>query len=90
VNLKAENARGQRNPATSTISREEPTVKKLGYLIPVALAVAAMALPLGAQDGCVDSPENPTAVLGLLVSAASIGLVQIRNRIRARRDSKDK
>ena len=24
------------------------------------------ALPLHAQGGCVDSPENPTAVLGLI------------------------
>jgi XrtJ-associated TM-motif-TM protein len=29
------------------------------------------ALPLHAQGGCVDSPENPTAVLGLIGAAGA-------------------
>jgi len=27
------------------------------------------AFPLHAQGGCVDSPENPTAILGLIAAA---------------------
>jgi XrtJ-associated TM-motif-TM protein len=56
-------------------------MKKLTYIVPVALLIFATALPLHAQlGGCTDSPENPTAVLGLVVSAVSIGFVQFRNR----------
>jgi XrtJ-associated TM-motif-TM protein len=66
-------------------------VKKLGYLLPVALLVLATAARLHAQiDGCDDSPENPTVVLGVIVSAASIGFVQLKNRIAARRNAKQK
>jgi len=64
-------------------------MKKLGYILPVALLVLAATLPARAQEGCVDSPENPTAVLGLIVGAAAVGFVQIRNRIRAHKDSSD-
>jgi len=35
---------------------------RLAYLGLVVLA----ALPVYAQNGCVDSPENPTAILALL------------------------
>ncbi len=65
-------------------------MKKFGYILPVALLILATTLPLYAQIGCTDSPENPTAVLGLIVSAASFGFVQVRNRIRARKSSDDK
>jgi XrtJ-associated TM-motif-TM protein len=64
-------------------------MKKLGYVLTFALATIAATLPLSAQSGCVDSPENPTAVLGLIVSAAGIGFVQVRSRIRARKAKKD-
>jgi XrtJ-associated TM-motif-TM protein len=30
------------------------------------------ALPLHAQSGCVDSPENPTVVLGLIGAAGAL------------------
>ena len=33
-------------------------MKKLGYILPVALLVLAATLPARAQEGCVDSPEN--------------------------------
>jgi XrtJ-associated TM-motif-TM protein len=33
------------------------------------LLFAAAALPVYAQNGCVGSPENPTAVLGLIGAA---------------------
>jgi len=35
----------------------------------VALTLGAVSLKLHAQGGCVDSPEDPTIVLGLLGSA---------------------
>jgi XrtJ-associated TM-motif-TM protein len=65
-------------------------VKKFAYILPAALFVLAAAMPLQAQSGCTDSPENPTAVLGAIVSVASIGFVQIRNRIRARKGPDNK
>jgi XrtJ-associated TM-motif-TM protein len=34
--------------------------------------VAAVALPLQAQTGCTDSPENPTAVLALVGGAGAL------------------
>ena len=66
-------------------------MKKLGYIVPAAILFLATALPLHAQlGGCTDSPENPTVVLGLVVSAASIGFMQIRNRIGNRRKPDNK
>jgi XrtJ-associated TM-motif-TM protein len=42
----------------------------------LALLIAAAALPLHAQGGCIDSPEDPTVVLALLggISAAALSL----------------
>lgn len=64
-------------------------MKKLAYIVPAAILFFATALPAfaGGTGGCTDSPENPTVVLGLVVSAASIGFLQIRNRIGTRRKS---
>jgi XrtJ-associated TM-motif-TM protein len=62
-------------------------VKKLAYIVPAAILFLATALPAYATGGCTDSPENPTLVLGLVVSAASIGFLQIRNRFGIRRKS---
>jgi len=60
-------------------------VKNLTYLAPVALLILATAATAHAQiGGCTDSPENPTAILGLVVSATSIGFVQLRNRFGSR------
>jgi XrtJ-associated TM-motif-TM protein len=36
------------------------------------MAVFAVAVPLRAQTGCTDSPENPTAVLALVGSAGAL------------------
>ncbi len=50
----------------------------------------SVALPLHAQDGpggCVESPENPTAILAV-VGSASAFFVSARARIKARRNSK--
>lgn len=61
---------------------KECTVKKLAYILPVALVMMAAAAPVLAQDGgCVDSPENPTAILAL-IGAAAVGVDYLRNRFR--------
>jgi XrtJ-associated TM-motif-TM protein len=62
-------------------------VKKLGYILPVALLIAVAALPAFAQEGvggCVDSPENPTAILAL-VGMAAVGINQLRTRFGGRK-----
>jgi XrtJ-associated TM-motif-TM protein len=65
-------------------------MKKISLLtIGLALLFSA-ALPLHAQgvpvDGCVNSPENPTAILAVVGSAGAF-LVSARARIKARRNS---
>ncbi len=65
-------------------------MKKIGLILPVALFILAAALPVLAQSGCVDSPENPTLVLGLIASAAGIGFVQVRNRLQSRKRSRSR
>jgi XrtJ-associated TM-motif-TM protein len=45
-----------------------------------------IALPLHAQNGCTDSPENPTAILALVGSAGAF-FAGTRARIKARRRS---
>jgi XrtJ-associated TM-motif-TM protein len=45
-----------------------------------------IALPLHAQNGCTDSPENPTAVLAVVGSAGAF-FAGVRARIKARRRS---
>lgn len=49
--------------------------------------VLAVALPLHAQGGCDNSPENPTAILALVGSAGAF-FASARARIKARRSSK--
>jgi XrtJ-associated TM-motif-TM protein len=46
----------------------------------------AVALPLHAQGGCDDSPENPTAILAVVGSAGAF-FFSARARIKARRQS---
>ncbi len=49
-------------------------MKRLSLFLAVGiLLVATSSLRLHAQTGCEDSPENPTAVLALLGSAAVFG-----------------
>jgi XrtJ-associated TM-motif-TM protein len=43
-----------------------------------------IALPLHAQTGCGDSPENPTVVLAL-VGGAGAAFSTLRTRMKARR-----
>lgn len=45
-----------------------------------------IALPLHAEGGCVDSPENPTAILALVGSAGAL-FTAARAHIKARRRS---
>jgi XrtJ-associated TM-motif-TM protein len=62
-------------------------VKKIVYMLPVALLALAFALPARAQEGdsgCVDSPENPTAILAL-VGMAAAGINQLRIRFNGRK-----
>jgi XrtJ-associated TM-motif-TM protein len=45
--------------------------------------VLLVALPLRAQTGCTDSPENPTAVLALVGGAGAL-VSAVWSRMRAR------
>jgi len=47
-------------------------------------AVLLVAVPLHAQTGCTDSPENPTVVLALVGSAGAL-FSTFRSRLKARR-----
>jgi XrtJ-associated TM-motif-TM protein len=57
--------------------------KKLQFLLWSA-AFLLVAVPLHAQSGCTDSPENPTAVLAVVGSAGAL-FSTIRARMKARR-----
>jgi XrtJ-associated TM-motif-TM protein len=48
--------------------------------------LCTVTLPLHAQPGCANSPENPTAVLAVIGSAGAF-IVSARARIKARRRS---
>jgi len=39
------------------------------YVLLLAMMLAAVVLPLRAQTGCADSPEDPTIVLALVGGA---------------------
>jgi XrtJ-associated TM-motif-TM protein len=54
-----------------------------GFAMVVVAVTMIAASPLLAQNGCTDSPENPTAVLALVGSAGGV-LVALRNRLRRR------
>jgi XrtJ-associated TM-motif-TM protein len=63
------------------IRRQEGKVSKLNCNVPVALLLLMAATAAHAQGGgCVDSPENPTVVFGLIAAAASVLLVRLRSR----------
>jgi XrtJ-associated TM-motif-TM protein len=59
------------------------TVKKLVYIVPLALLLFAATMPLhaGGKVVCVNSPENPTAVLAL-IGVAGACITQLRARFR--------
>lgn len=56
---------------------------KFSILAVVVLLLVVVAVPAFAQNGCTDSPENPTAVLALVGSAGGL-LVALRSRLRRR------
>ena len=61
-------------------------MKKLWLLLPVlALLTTARVFAQGV-DGCVNSPENPTAILAVVGSAGAF-FVSVRARIKGRRNS---
>lgn len=60
-------------------------MKKTALAFGFALLLAA-ALPLRAQTGCTDSPEDPTIVLALVGSAGAMAAVAW-TRMKARRNS---
>ena len=62
-------------------------MKKFSLLLIGSAVMLTVALPLHAQGGCVNSPENPTIVLALVGSAGAF-LASARMRIKARRNSK--
>ena len=62
-------------------------MKKSSLLLIGSAVLLTVSLPLHAQGGCVNSPENPTVVLALVGSAGAF-LASARNRIKARRNSK--
>jgi len=45
-------------------------MKKL-IILTAVVVFAAAATPLYAQGGCIDSPENPTALLAIVGSAGA-------------------
>ncbi len=59
-------------------------VKKIFAAVQVAILFLTTAAFVQAQSGCVDSPENPTAVFGILAAAASFGLMHLRKRSASR------
>jgi XrtJ-associated TM-motif-TM protein len=60
---------------------KKSTLMFLGFAL-----LFAVVLPLHAQGGCTDSPENPTAILAVVGSAGAF-VASARARIRARRHS---
>jgi hypothetical protein len=55
-------------------------MRRLKLAIFVTTLLLATATVLRADGGCVDSPENPTVIFGLITAAATFGLVRLRNR----------
>jgi XrtJ-associated TM-motif-TM protein len=58
-------------------------------LVGFALMLAA-ALPLRAQTGCVDSPEDPTIILALVGGAGALGAYLRSVRLGKRRPTRSK
>ena len=61
-------------------------MKKSSLLLIGIALLFSVALPLHAQGGCINSPENPTAILAVVGSAGAF-FVSARARIKARRNS---
>ena len=61
-------------------------MKKSTLLFAGLALLFTVALPLHAQTGCENSPENPTAILAVVGSAGAL-FASVRTRIKARRNS---
>jgi XrtJ-associated TM-motif-TM protein len=61
-------------------------MKNPTYRLLVPALFLLVALPLHAQTGCTDSPENPTMVLALVGSAGAL-FSTVRARMKSRRSS---
>ncbi len=59
-------------------------MKKSTFWLAAAALLFSVTLPLHAQNGCVTSPENPTAILAVVGSAGAF-FASARARIKARR-----
>lgn len=61
---------------------EDPMDLRKTLLAASFVLLVAAALPLRAQGGCVDSPEDPTIVLALIAGAGALfaGIRSSRNR----------
>jgi XrtJ-associated TM-motif-TM protein len=69
---------------------EEIAMKRLKFFLAVGIAlIATSPLLLHAQDGCVDSPENPTAVLALVGSVAALANYARRRFLAGRANKQD-
>lgn len=62
-------------------------MKNTSFLLLGLALLFSAALPLHAQEGCINSPENPTAILAVVGSAGAF-FVSVRTRIKARRKSR--
>ena len=62
-------------------------MKKSSLLLVAVALMLAVTVSANAQTGCVNSPENPTVVLGLVGSAGAF-LASARARFKARRNAK--
>ena len=62
-------------------------MKKSSLLFLGSALLLTVSMPVFAQGGCVNSPENPTLVLALVGSAGAL-FASARTRIKARRNSK--
>jgi XrtJ-associated TM-motif-TM protein len=69
-----------------TSPKWRPPMKKSAFALLGFALLLAVALPLHAQDGCTDSPENPTAILAVVGSAGAF-FASARARIKANRRS---
>jgi XrtJ-associated TM-motif-TM protein len=61
-------------------------MKKSALMLLCLALLSSIAVPLHASDGCVQSPENPTAILAVVGSAGAF-FAAARARIQARRRS---
>jgi XrtJ-associated TM-motif-TM protein len=57
------------------------TLRTKFYAVALVAVAAVVGLPALAQNGCTNSPENPTAILAL-VGTAGGAFVALRNRVR--------